>query len=137
MDGTLILERLGAARNILLLQGPVGPFFDHLARFLIEQGRSVTKINLNAGDAWFYRQAGAIDFAEPPDHWPHFVDRILHERRIDALILFGDCRPYHRSAILRARLQSIPAFVFEEGYLRPNFVTFEPGGVNANSSLPC
>ncbi|WP_332675315.1 capsule biosynthesis protein [Aromatoleum sp.] len=137
MDGTAILERLGGSRNILLLQGPVGPFFDHLARFLVEQGRFVSKINLNAGDAWFYRQPGSIDYSEQPDHWPHFVDRVLVERKIDAIVLFGDCRPYHRSAILRARMKAVPVFVFEEGYIRPNFVTFEPNGVNANSMLPC
>lgn len=137
MDGKAILERLGSSRNILLLQGPVGPFFDHLARFLVEQGRSVSKINLNAGDAWFYRQPAAIDYCEQPDHWPHFVDHVLVERKIDAVVLFGDCRPYHRSAILRARMKSVPVFVFEEGYIRPNFVTFEPGGVNAHSVVPC
>lgn len=136
MDGASILERLGSRRNILLLQGPNGPFFDRLARFLIEQGRTVTKINLNAGDAWFYRLPGALNFACSPDRWPHFIDEVLAERNIDAVILFGDCRPYHRSAILRARLQSVPVFVFEEGYIRPNYVTFEPGGVNANSLLP-
>lgn len=137
MDGRAILERLGGSRHILLLQGPVGPFFDHLARFLIDQGGSVTKINLNAGDAWFYRQPGAIDYREQPDHWPHFIDDILVGQKIDAVVLFGDCRPYHRSAILRARMKSVPVFVFEEGYIRPNFVTLEPNGVNANSTLPC
>jgi len=136
MDGASILERLGTSRNILLLQGPVGPFFDRLARFLIEHGRAVSKINLNFGDRWFYGQPGAVDFTESPDHWPHFVDDVLRERNIDAVVLFGDCRPYHRSAILRARLKAIPVFVFEEGYIRPNYVTFEPGGVNGNSLLP-
>lgn len=136
MDGASILERLGSRRNILLLQGPNGPFFDRLARFLTGQGRTVTKINLNAGDRWFYRLPGALDFTDSPDRWPHFIDDVLRERGIEAVVLFGDCRPYHRSAVLRARLQSVPVFVFEEGYIRPNYVTFEPGGVNANSPLP-
>src|SRR5690606_9564915 len=30
----------------------------------------------------------------------------------------------------------IPAYVFEEGYLRPDFVTLERGGVNGKSHLP-
>lgn len=136
MNGAVIHERLAGRHNILLLQGPVGPFFDHLARFLRETGREVTKVNLNGGDAWFYRQPGAIAFTQSPDQWPHFLDRIFAEREIDALVLFGDCRGYHRAAIIRARQHSIPVFVFEEGYVRPNFVTFEPGGVNGNSMLP-
>lgn len=136
MDGALILERLGSRRRILLLQGPMGPFFDHLARFLLEQGRSVVKVNLNGGDEWFYRQPGAVAFRESPDHWPHFIDALIQRHRIDAIVLFGDCRPYHRSAILRARLRGVGVFVFEEGYIRPNHVTFEFSGVNAYSMLP-
>jgi len=136
MDGSVILERLGDARRLLLLQGPVGPFFAHLARFLLENGREVTKVHLNGGDAWFYDLPGAVDFNQPPDHWPRFVDEMLESRRIDGLILFGDCRPYHRAAILRARLRRVPVFVFEEGYIRPNHITFEPAGVNGFSSLP-
>lgn len=136
MNGALILDRLAGRKNILLLQGPVGPFFDHLARFLLDTGRRVTKVNLNGGDKWFYRQPGAIEFRQSPDQWPHFLDRIFLEHSIDAIILFGDCRGYHRSAIIRARQSSIPVFVFEEGYVRPNYVTFEPGGVNGNSHLP-
>lgn len=132
----MILERLGDARRLLLLQGPVGPFFAHLARFLLENGREVTKVHLNGGDAWFYDLPGAVDFNQPPDHWPRFVDEMLESRRIDGLILFGDCRPYHRAAILRARLRRVPVFVFEEGYIRPNHITFEPAGVNGFSSLP-
>lgn len=136
MDGSVILERLGRRKNILLLQGPMGPFFDRLARFLTRHGRCVTKVNFNGGDEWFYRQPGAVAFREGPDHWPGFFDGLLNAHDIDAVILFGDCRPYHRSAIYRARLREVAVFVFEEGYVRPNYVTFEFGGVNAFSMLP-
>lgn len=136
MDGTVILERLGDRRRILLLQGPIGPFFGELARFLLDNGREVTKVHLNGGDAWFYDLPGAVDFRLSPDHWPHFIDSLLSTRKIDAVILFGDCRPYHRAAALRARLRQVPIFVFEEGYIRPNYVTFEPAGVNGFSILP-
>lgn len=136
MDGSLILERLGGRRRILLLQGPMGPFFDRLAVFLRDQGCEVHKVNLNGGDEWYYRQPGAVAFRDTPDRWPHFVDDLLERHRIDAVLLFGDCRPYHRSAILRARTRGVAVFVFEEGYVRPNYVTFEMGGVNAYSMLP-
>ncbi|MBX3684613.1 MAG: capsular biosynthesis protein [Rhodocyclaceae bacterium] len=136
MDGSVILERLGDRRRILLLQGPIGPFFGELARFLLVNGREVTKVHLNGGDAWFYDLPGAVDFKLSPDHWPHFIDNLISSRRIDAIVLFGDCRPYHRAASLRARMRSVPVFVFEEGYIRPNYVTFESGGVNGFSMLP-
>lgn len=136
MNGSLILERLGGRRRVLLLQGPVGPFFDRLAVFLRDQGCDVRKVNLNGGDEWYYRQPDAVAFRDTPDRWPHFVDALLERYRIDAVVLFGDCRPYHRSAILRARMRGVAVFVFEEGYIRPNYVTFEMGGVNAYSMLP-
>lgn len=136
MDGSLILERLGGRRRVLLLQGPMGPFFDRLAVFLRASGCTVHKVNLNGGDDFFYRQPGVVAFRDTPDRWPSFVDGLLERHRIDAVLLFGDCRPYHRSAILRARTRGVAVFVFEEGYIRPNYVTFEMGGVNAYSMLP-
>jgi capsule polysaccharide modification protein KpsS len=51
-------------------------------------------------------------------------------------MLFGDCRPYHQAAIKRAKTLGIEVVVFEEGYLRPNHVTMEMGGVNGSSSIP-
>lgn len=136
MDGSVILERLGSHCNILLLQGPMGPFFDRLAIFLRGAGKHVVKVNFNGGDEWFYRQSGALPFDGSPERWPAFFEGVLGRHAIDAVIVFGDCRPYHRSAILRARLRGVAVFVFEEGYIRPNYVTFEYGGVNAYSPLP-
>ncbi|WP_440130950.1 capsular polysaccharide export protein, LipB/KpsS family, partial [Escherichia coli] len=40
---------------------------------------------------------------------------------------------YHRVAHHICAKKNIPFWVFEEGYLRPDFVTLEPGGVNAFS----
>ena len=49
---------------------------------------------------------------------------------------FGDWRPLHREAILVAKLRNIQVWAFEEGYLRPHYITMEEGGVNGNSMLP-
>ena len=49
--------------------------------------------------------------------------------------MFGDCRQYHRTAKQVAERNNIRVFAFEEGYIRPNFVTLEENGVNGNSSL--
>lgn len=50
--------------------------------------------------------------------------------------MFNDCRPLHKIAIKVAKSLKIPYFIFEEGYIRPNFITLENKGVNANSTLP-
>lgn len=120
----------------LLLQGPMGPFFRWLATELKAEGHEVFKINFNAGDEAFYGLSGAYAYRGDLASWPEFLANFLREHAIDRIFLFGDCRPYHLAATEVARREGVAVFVFEEGYLRPDYVTLEPGGVNAHSSLP-
>ncbi|MDB5972045.1 MAG: capsular biosynthesis protein [Hydrocarboniphaga sp.] len=122
----------------LFLQGPNGPFFCQLARRLLSGGATVYRIHFNGGDAafWSLRGALAIDYRQGVEQWPEFVGQRLGDWQISDLVLFGDCRPLHRVAIGLARLRGVRVHVFEEGYLRPNWVTLEAHGVNRNSLLP-
>ena len=43
-------------RDVLLLQGPIGPFFSRFSKELSERGFNVHKVNLNGGDKLFYKQ---------------------------------------------------------------------------------
>lgn len=52
------------------------------------------------------------------------------------MILFGDCCPPHLAAIAVCRDLGIRAHAFDKGYIRPDWMTFEAGGVNGHSSLP-
>ncbi|WP_249126457.1 capsular biosynthesis protein [Aeromonas popoffii] len=54
---------------------------------------------------------------------------------IDSLICYGDCRYCHLQAIRICKLKKIAVWAMEEGYLRPDYVTLEQGGVNAFSPL--
>lgn len=123
-------------RRALLLQGPNGPFFRRFADELEQLGVEVTKVNFHAGDAFFFRGRRAIPFRGRPAELPAFLERLMSERGIDGLYVFGDGRPYHRVAIEIARRKNLPVYVFEEGYLRPDWITLEPGGVNGYSSMP-
>ena len=122
-------------REVLLLQGPIGPFFDRLADDLEARGFSVTKVNLNAGDRFFYRRPGGVDYGGTLEGWETWLERLLINRGIGRLYLFGDCRSYHRIAGSLARRLGVRVFVFEEGYIRPNFITLEENGVNGHSSM--
>jgi capsular polysaccharide export protein len=122
-------------KRVLLLQGPVGPFFRHLARRLRAAGAEVHKVNFNGGDCLFYPR-GAVNWRGCPKQWPEFLQSLLVERRIDLLLLFGDCRPIHRVACQIAQKRGVRVGAFEEGYIRPNFITFEHSGVNGYSRLP-
>jgi capsular polysaccharide export protein len=125
-----------AGRQVLLLQGPVGPFFRRLAADLEDYGATVTKVNLNVADSLFYLGKPSVSFRGRPACWPDFLERLLEEREIEVLMLFGDGRPFHRQACEVASRAGVPVFVFEEGYLRPDHITMEPEGVNGRSTMP-
>lgn len=121
--------------NILLLQGPVGPFFKRLAKELESCGHKVSKVNFNGGDSLFYSTGSKYYFTDSLDEWPAFVQKRLISLRIDRIYIFGDCRVYHTIATDIAKTLNIPVHVFEEGYLRPNYITLEQDGVNGNSGI--
>jgi capsule polysaccharide modification protein KpsS len=96
-------------------------------------GVAVTKVNLHAGEALFFPDA--VAYRGTRNEWPAFVRGLLRERSIDAVFVYGDCRPYHRMAIEVARELGVAVWVLEEGYLRPDWITLERDGVNGNSHL--
>ena len=121
-------------RAFLFLQGPPGPLFRVLGATLESKGHSVYRINLNGGDIRDWPEATA-NFRGRFSEWPVFFDKFLREKGITDLVLFGDCRPYHVSAHGVAAIRDVRTHVLEEGYLRPHWMTLEPEGVNARSSL--
>jgi capsular polysaccharide export protein len=122
-------------RSFLFLQGPPGPFFRQLGAEMTRQGIEVHRINLSGGDRLDWPD-GAIDFRGRFSEWPVFFDKFLTENRITDVLLFGDCRPYHLAAHGVALSRNVRTHVLEEGYLRPHWMTLEPEGVNARSTLP-
>jgi capsular polysaccharide export protein len=122
-------------RNILFLQGIPTTFFARLALALVRRGHAVHGINFNGGDRIFFPLPGAVDYRGDLAGWAAFLEARLMEWKITDIVLFGDCRPLHRAAIRVALLRQLLVHVFEEGYLRPNWITHELGGANANSGL--
>ncbi|QUT04382.1 capsular biosynthesis protein [Sphingobium phenoxybenzoativorans] len=121
-------------RNFLFLQGPAGPVFWMLGQELLALGCGVHRINLNGGDKHDW-PAAAVDYRGLPSRWPLFIDRYLRDNNITDLMLFGDCRPMHIAARGMAKLRGVNVHVLEEGYIRPDWMTFEPDGVNGHSTL--
>lgn len=123
-------------RAFLFLQGLATPFFVRLARELAARGHSVERINLCGGDRVFWPRMGAVDYRGRFADWRSYLGTFLHDRNISDVVLFGDCRPYHRVALDLARSRGIAVHVFEEGYFRPEWITLERGGTNGHSNLP-
>lgn len=127
----------GATRQrvALVLQGAATPFQRRLAAALEAEGARIVKINICGGDVVFWRRP-AIAFRGRFEDWRGFVAGILDREGVTDLVLFGDCRPHHAVAIDLARRRGLKLHLFEEGYLRPGWVTCEAWGVNGHSDLP-
>jgi capsular polysaccharide export protein len=121
-------------RAFVFLQGPPGPFFRLLGEEMTRQGLTVHRINVSGGDRLDWPD-GAVNFRGRYSEWPVFFDKFLRENRITDLLVYGDCRPYHVAAHGVAALRNVRTHVLEEGYLRPHWMTLEPEGVNARSTL--
>lgn len=125
-----------AKRHTLMLQGPMGDFFSDLAGLLMASGQRVSKVHFNGGDQVFWHHPGALRFNRRPAELDAFLRRLIADRAIDTLVLFGQMRPIHKIARAVAAELGVEIFVFEEGYLRPNYVTIERRGVNGLSRRP-
>lgn len=125
-----------AKRNVLLLQGLMGPLFRRIGQALRRDGYGVYKVNFNGGDRLFWRLPNGIDYRGSLEDWPQALKQIIGDHGITDVVLFGDCRAMHVAAITVCRDLHVSVHVLEEGYIRPDWVTLELGGVNGHSTLP-
>ncbi len=125
----------GQDRRFLFLQGPHGPFFHRLGRMLTAAGAQVWRVGFNRGDRAFWPTESFIPYRGTSEDWPATFARLIADKAITDLVLYGDTRPIHAQAVIAARAAGLTVHVFEEGYLRPYWVTYERGGVNGHSRL--
>ena len=128
------MSQMASQRAFLFLQGPPGPLFRRLGIALAQRGAAVYRINLSGGDRYDWYDA-SHEFRGRFSDWAVFFDNFLRENRITDVVLFGDCRPHHVTALGLAAMRDVHTHVLEEGYLRPDWMTFEREGVNARSTL--
>lgn len=130
------METVATDRTFLMLQGPHGPFFHQLAQMLRQAGSAVWRVSFNRGDeSFWFHPASLIRFTDQAEDWPDRVATLIAEKRVTDLVLYGDTRPIHASAVAAANAAGVRVHVFEEGYLRPYWVTYERGGTNGHSRL--
>lgn len=126
----------GKDRVFLFLQGPHGPFFSRLGRMLNAAGAKCWRVGFNAGDQAFWQDRGTyIPYLDDPSGWPDRFATLVRDLCVTDIVLYGDTRPIHAQAVEHARKAGLGIHVFEEGYLRPYWVTYERGGTNGHSRL--
>lgn len=126
----------GENRVFLFLQGPHGPFFHLLGKMLTRAGARVWRVGFNAGDRAFWFSAKSyIPYHGRLAQWEARFGEIVAQKGVTDIVLYGDTRPIHAQAVAVAKTMGLGVHVFEEGYMRPYWVTYERGGSNGNSRL--
>ncbi len=136
MSNATAKPRATQDRVFLFLQGPHGPFFSELSERLTRMGMRCWRVAFNAGDAAAaHDKDRLLSFKAPLAEWPDQFVQWLTETGATDLVLYGDTREHHAAAVRIARQRNMTVHVFEEGYIRPFWATYERNGSNGNSRL--
>ncbi len=128
--------RAQARRVFLFLQGPHGPFFDDLAKALRAAGHGALHIGFNAGDAHYWSHAADYTgYTAPMAAFADYLSAFIEEYGVSDLVLYGDTKPHHEQAKAVAQAAGLRVHCFEEGYIRPYWITYERDGSNGHSVL--
>ena len=122
-------------RCFLFLQGPHGPFFKRLGERLAETGANVLRLGFNPGDQMFWGKNGFLAFHDAPENLGPRIEKLIQTHGVTDIVCYGSSRPIHQTALQVAKAHDLTSHVFEEGYLRPYWVTYERGGANAGSPV--
>ena len=121
-------------RKVLLLQGPVGPFFKNLQIQLETNNINTKRITFHAADALFSYRSKTVRFKRCAFEWKQWLRTELKLGKYDCVVLFGSERPAHLIAREVALGIGCPVIALEEGYLRSGFITCELSHNNESQS---
>ncbi len=121
--------------SVLLLQGPVGPFFKELQRELDSQGSFTKRIIFNIADRFYSGSQNVEFYNSKPELWESWLNDYIDNYDFDIIVIFGCERQQHIVARKVADERDIKVLSLEEGYIRPGYVTAELGGNNRFSPM--
>ena len=111
-------------------------FFSRLSEALASRGHVVHRVNFCGGD-WFYGRAGKVtNYSGKFAHLSNWYADLVRTKGITDVLMFGDCRAVHRHMHPISEQFGLRVHVFEEGYVRPHWITLENHGVNGRSRMP-
>ena len=88
------------------------------------------------GDWLYWLGRSAINYRGSLAQWSDFLGQLIVREKVTGIIYYGDCRPYHRAASDVATSLGIRTYAYEFGYLRPDWITLERGGMSGRSHFP-
>ncbi|WP_075214479.1 capsule biosynthesis protein [Mongoliimonas terrestris] len=130
------MTRADGLRTVLFLQGPPTPFWADLADGFEAAGHRTVRVNLCMGDRVLWRRKGAHDYRGRLAAWPAWLTALVEREGVTDILYFADRHPYHVAAKAVAERVGIRAYAMEFGYLRPDWLTLERGGMGVYSHFP-
>jgi capsular polysaccharide export protein len=122
-------------RSFLALQGTASPFFRQLAEALRSRGHAVKKVNFCGGDLLYDLSGQPWNYRGKAAELESWYRDVIATHMFTDVLMFGDCREIHRPVHSLAQAAGVRVHVFEEGYVRPHWLTMEQYGVNGRSLL--
>ncbi|WP_321379484.1 capsular biosynthesis protein [Rhizobium sp.] len=124
------------SRRVLFLQGPTSAFWRELAVALEHKGHSTFKIHVALGDQLWWFRRGGICYRGRFSRWRTFLKDFLTRNKITEVLYYADRQPYHVVAQEVCAQLGVNAIAIENGYLRPDWITFERDGMGVFSHFP-
>lgn len=120
----------------LFLQSHPSFFGKTLVRQMRKDGATCHLINVSLGDWLFRFGTGAKNYCGKLRDWHRFLDQFISDHKVTDIVYYADQRPYNRIARSIAYQRSLTTYAYEFGYLRPDWITLEKGGMGAFSHFP-
>ncbi len=129
-------SEVGDKRVFLFLQGHPSFFARNVANQLEKSGHTALRINFCVGDAILWRGRKAFNYRLPFSRWEKYLRAFIAKHGVTDIIYYADRKPYHQIAAKVADDLKLPTYAYEFGYLRPDWITLERGGMSAFSHFP-
>ena len=111
-------------------------FWRELAVAFEAAGVKAHHINFSFGDWIYWRKSGARNFNKPLSAWSEYLGDFIIRENITDILYYADQLPYHRIAADVAKRFGVKCHAVENGYLRPDWITLERGGMGRHSHFP-
>jgi len=121
---------------VLFLQGPPGVFARTIADSLEEVGATTRRINLCAGDWLNWHDRRCASYRGSLADWPEWLRSFCQTNQVSHIVYYADRVPYHVAAAEIGAELGLTCLTYENGYLRPDWITLEHWGMSAHSRFP-
>ena len=122
-------------RNFLFLQGHPSKFWSCLRDTLVARGASVQKVHFCLGDLLYWHRPGATSFSGRFADWDDWLTDYIERNAITDIVYYADRFPYHVRAREIGEKLGLGCWCIEFGYLRPDWLTLERGGMGRYSTF--